>query len=254
MFFLLCLVIALLFNLPVQQVMPYVQLPNTIRVAGIDGTLLSGRAQEIDIDGFPIRELNYRYLPSCIPLLKICYRLQYERGELRAAYDLLNGDTEISDSLISYQVGELMPYMPNLLVRPAGRLELAVDELSFFEGKPAALSGKLLWRDLGIAEEGIDIDIGDIELDFTGNASQYDFEIRDLDASLDVQGDGQIGPGGEYEIDLRIGSQTGINPQVKSVLELVARNVGYNQYRLQQKGRLPPKIAQQLFQAPVLTN
>ena len=35
LFFLLCLVIALLFNLPIQQVLPYVKLPNTVRAIGM---------------------------------------------------------------------------------------------------------------------------------------------------------------------------------------------------------------------------
>ena len=46
-FFLLCLVVMLLFNLPIQQVLPYVKLPNTVRTVGIDGTVIKGAAQEI---------------------------------------------------------------------------------------------------------------------------------------------------------------------------------------------------------------
>jgi hypothetical protein len=44
LFFLLCLVVALLINLPIQQVLPYVTLPATVQLAAIDGNLLKGRA------------------------------------------------------------------------------------------------------------------------------------------------------------------------------------------------------------------
>ena len=99
LFFLLCLIVALLFNVPVQNVLPYVKLPDTIRVNDIDGTLLSGSAGQVVIDDFPLRGVNYRYQPSCIPLLKICYYIDYDRGELQAAYDMLNGDTEVNRTL-----------------------------------------------------------------------------------------------------------------------------------------------------------
>ena len=248
MFFLLCLVVALLLNLPVQHLLPHAQPPPGIQVAGIDGTLLQGRATRVSINRFPLDEVEYRYQPSCLPRLKLCYRFAYDRGELRAGYDLLNGDTEISETRIDYPVADLMQFVPNPLVRLVGRLELSVDELSYFEGKPAAMRGSLLWRNLGIDDEGIKLDIGDVMLDFDGNPGEgYDFTISDVDASLDVNGGGKILAGGAYEIDLRIGSDAGIDPQVKQVLGLVAKNVGNNQYRLQQQGRLPPNVTQQLF-------
>ncbi len=64
LFFVLCLAVALLINLPVQQVLPYVKLPQSVRMAGIDGSLFSGSAAEVRINDFPIRGIQYRYLPS----------------------------------------------------------------------------------------------------------------------------------------------------------------------------------------------
>ena len=75
LFFLLCLVVALLINLPIQQVLPYVKLPPTVQLAGIDGNLLKGTAEAVRINDFPFRGIQYRYRPSCIPLLKVCYAL-----------------------------------------------------------------------------------------------------------------------------------------------------------------------------------
>ena len=109
------------------------------------------------------------------------------------------------------------------------------------------MAGRLLWRNLGIDDEGIKIDIGDLQLDFTGDPGGYEFTVSDIDATLDVEGDGIIRAGGEYELDIRIGSEIGIDPQVKQVLGVVAKTVGFNQYRVQQSGRLPPNLAQQLF-------
>ena len=247
LFFLLCLVVALLFSLPIQQVLPHVKLPNTVRTVGIDGTVIKGTAQEISINNFPLREIRYRYVPSCIPLLKVCYKISYDRGDVRVAYDVLNGDTEITQTKIEYQAVELIKHIPNALVKPAGRLELIIDDSSLVGGVPTAINGKLIWRDLGIDDDGIKISIGDYQVEFTGDPQKYDFKISDLDADLDVTGKGEARAGGQFSVDVKIGSAGDIDSNVKSVLNLVATQKGYNQYRVKQKGNLPPNITRQLF-------
>ena len=248
LFFLLCLTIALLLNLPVQQVLPHVQLPPTVQLAGVDGSILKGRAQEIRIDGFPVRSLRYRYMPSCIPLLKLCYQLDYEQGDLQLGYDLLNGDTEVSGSEIEYPVSDLLGLMPSpALVKPTGRLQLNVEDLSMQQNKLVSVNGQLIWRDLGINENGIKLDIGDYQVDFNGDDERYEFTLSDLDAALQVEGEGSVYSSGAYELDVRIDARQGIDPQVRSVLELVARRTSGNQYRVQQKGQLPRQMQRQLF-------
>jgi len=247
LFFLLCLVVALLFNLPISQVLPHVKLPRSVQVSGVDGNVLEGTALEVRINDFPIRRIEYRYLPSCLPLLKICYHIDYDRGRVRIAYDLLNGDTEVSKTRIDYPVAELMKHVPNALVRPVGRLQLEIDDLTMLQDKLVTAEGRLVWRDMGIDDDGIKIDIGDYQVDFTGNPQQYDFTIRDLDAALDVSGSGNIKAAGLYAVDVKIGSQDGFDPQVKSVLNLVAARINVNKYRIEKKGRLPADITRQLF-------
>ncbi len=247
LFFLLCLLVALLFNLPIQLVLPHVKLPNTVRTVGIDGTVIRGTAQEISISDFPLREIRYRYMPSCLPLLKVCYKINYDRGEIRFAYDILNGDTEVTRAKIEYQAVELIKYVPNVPVKPAGRLELLVEDLSMVEGVQTAVNGKLIWRDLGIDDTGIKISIGDYQVDFTGDSKKYDFKFSDLDADLDVAGKGEVKAGGQYNVDVKIESDSEIGPNLKSVLNLVAAKTGYNQYRIKQKGILSPNITRQLF-------
>jgi hypothetical protein len=112
---------------------------------------------------------------------------------------------------------------------------------------PTAINGKLIWRDLGIDDDGIKVSIGDYQVEFTGDPQKYDFKISDLDADLDVTGKGEARAGGQFSVDVKIGSAGDIDSNVKSVLNLVATQKGYNQYRVKQKGNLPPNITRQLF-------
>ena len=247
LFFLLCLMFALLSNLPIQQVLPHLQLPANIQLVGVRGTAFRGTAQEIIIDQFPLRAISYRNLPSCFLLLEACYQISYEQGTVQLAYEVFNGDTEISDTRVEYPVAELVKHVPNVPVNPVGRLELVIDKLSMVQGKPTALNGQLIWRDMGIDNDGSKISIGDYQVDFTGDQQKLDFKLSDLDASLAVTGKGEVRADGQYNVDIRIEAQTGIDPKVKNVLDLFATKADYNKYRVEQKGRLPPNLTRRLF-------
>jgi hypothetical protein len=249
LFFLLCLVVALLINLPVQQVLPYVRLPPSVRLAGINGNLFNGSVAEVRINDFPLRGIRYRFVPSCLPLLKLCYHVDYDEGQVEPAYDLLNGDTEVSSGQVEYPVTTLLVLLPvPALVKPAGRLQLEIDELSMLQDKLVSVNAKLIWRDLGFNNDGSTVNIGDYQVDISGDAQAFNFTFSDLDASLDVSGDGSISANGLWEVDVNITAQAGIDPQVKSILNLVAaRSSNANQYRIRQKGRLPANITRQLF-------
>ena len=247
LFFLLCLMFALLSNLPIQQVLPHLQLPASIQLVGVRGTAFRGTAQAIIIDQFPLRAISYRNLPSCFLLLEACYQISYGQGTVQLAYNVLNGDTEINDTRVEYPVAELVKHVPNVPVNPVGRLELVIDKLSMVQGKPTALNGQLIWRDMGIDNDGSKISIGDYQVDFTGDQQKLDFKLSDLDASLAVTGKGEVRADGQYNVDIRIEAQTGIDPKVKNVLDLFATKVDYNKYRVEQKGRLPPNLTRRLF-------
>jgi len=91
------------------------------------------------------------------------------------------------------------------------------------------------------------ISIGNYQVNFIGDQKKYDFRLSALDADLDVVGEGEIKADGQYDVDIKIAAENSIEPQVKKVLDLVAVQAGYNQYRIEQKGRLPASIMRQLF-------
>jgi len=166
---------------------------------------------------------------------------------LRLAYDLLNGDTEVTNTEIDYPVSALLAHLPNPLVKPVGSLQLVIRELRLEQGKPVSLEGLLIWRNLGIDDSGIKLDIGDYQLEVSGKSPEYELTLSDLDASLDVKGGGVLSAGGVYKVDIAISSEQGIDSQVKTVLELIAKKTGHDKYHIQQSGRLPPHIASLLF-------
>lgn len=247
LFFVLCLLISLVLNLPVKQVLPYAKLPPTVQLAGIDGTVFGGRVGQVDINQFILDDVDYDFEWTCLFLLEACYDLEYPQGELELAYALTSGDAEITDARLEYPAAVLAAQVRNLPLKPDGQIELTLEQLYIVAGKPAGAIGSLVWRNLGVNQDEVQFNIGDYQLDFSGNRQAYDFKINDLDADLDVQGDGKLSANGQYEIDVKIESAGEINARVKSMLDVFAAKDGYNKYRISQTGRLPPNLVRQLF-------
>lgn len=247
LFFLLSLVIALVINLPMGQVLPHLKIPPTVVLDGVSGSVFGGRVQQVSVNRFPLRDVRYRLKPSCIVLLKVCYHVEYAQGTTRVGYDLINGDTEVDQTRVEYTVAELSAYMPKMMLQPDGRLELVVEQMIIIAGLTATAEGKLIWHDLGVSGDGTSLKLGDYQVEFSGNAQKYDFKLSDLDADLDVDGKGNIKSDGQYRVDVKISSQTTIDPKVKNLLDLFATTVSYNNYRVEQTGRLPSNLARQLF-------
>ena len=249
LFFLLCLALALVVNLPVQLVLGQLKLPRTVQVYAVDGGVFSGRIGEVVLQHLPLRNVEYRFVGSCLLRLKVCYRLDYDRGGLRLAYDLLNGDSEVSEGLVEYPVAEILAYVNQPLpVKPGGRAELRIDQLVTRGNALTSANGTLVWRSLGVNDGDIRIDIGDYQVEFAGNQEQYRFEFSDVDGRLDVNGDASIRPDGTYQADVSISAAGGnIDSQVRSVLDLVAERGSANQYRIERQGRLPQQVTRALF-------
>ena len=248
LFFLLCLMLALLINLPIQQVLAKVKLSDSVQLSGVDGTLFKGRIATVTANQFPLRGVRYRFLPSCLAVLKLCYLIDYDQGRIQLGYDVLNGDSEISNSRVKYPAADILGRLPmSLPIKPSGNVVLEIDDLSMHGKKLATVDGRLIWRSLGVDQGDIQINIGDYQVDFNGDASQYELDFSDLDAELDVSGDGSVTADGHYNIDVRVSAESSIDAQVRSVLELIGKRSSVNKYRIEQQGQLPPRMTRELF-------
>ena len=220
-----------------------------VQLYGVDGRLLHGRIAEASLNHVPLRNVEYRFEPSCLLQLKLCYRFKYDRGRFQLAYDLVAGSNEISNAEIEYPVQEILSYVKTQLpVKPGGRVQLQVNELAMLDTQIATVTGTLLWRNLGVDDGDIQIDIGDYQVDFNGTAERYEFRFSDRDAALDVSGDAVISADGRFQTDVLLSSKSGsIDPQVRTVIDLVAKRNSANQYHIEHEGRVPPQIASQMF-------
>jgi hypothetical protein len=244
LFFVLVLLAALLINMPLAHLLGVVRMPDDIRIFQPQGSLISGRIGGIEINQFLLRDLEYEADLSCLLTLGVCYQVLNPYGSLQVRHKPLAGSTELTRVKIEYPLRDLTR-MSGVLIQPAGRLQINLDSVLIVQDKLADLNGTLVWKDAGLADE--DINLGDYEVSVGKAEGRYDLVIEDKDAVLDITGKASLQADGKYTLDITIRTKPGLEPRVKNVLELVARNQGINQYVVRRAGSLDPALLANLM-------
>jgi hypothetical protein len=243
-FFIVCLAIALVFNMPLVHVLAEVKLPANVRISNFNGTLIKGRIDVLEVNNLQATGVHYRHDPRCIFSLEWCYNLVFDQGEVSASANALDQTVTLTDSKLAYPVSEVVTMFPALLVKPTGDVELIIDQLTINQNQVLLESGALIWRNAGV--EGESVDLGEYRLDAVLSNEAYDFTVTDNDALLKIDGKGQLKSNGQYNLDVSIESEPGLQNSIKTALEFVAKKRGLNQYSVSQSGRISQRMIAQL--------
>ena len=244
LFFVLCLLVFLLINLPVTLILGQITLPNNIKVNGVKGQITSGTVSTIYVNQFPIHNVNYSADLSCLLALNICYQIDYLNGTGSISFNPLANEITIEQIDVDYTMAELWPLMGQLLVKPTGELKLMVNQISFKQNKINNFDGVAIWNNAGVAGE--DINLGAYQFGIVREDESYRLELTDKNAVLGIDGKGRLKSNGQYLLDIKIVAKSDLDSSIKSMLELAARKKGLNEYAVHRQGQIPPQFINQL--------
>ncbi len=155
--------------MPATQVIGRVSLPSNISVSGVSGTLFSGKAQTLVINGLPISNVRWELSPLYMLMGKV--KLDLKAGNIRDKNDIAF-EGPITTGLFSQSTvntENFTLYLPvdrviaqvrlPLPVNAGGRFKVSLDELTF---GPAcqSLSGTGDWLNATVAGTQGPIDFG----------------------------------------------------------------------------------------------
>lgn len=244
LFFIVCLAIGLALNMPLVHVLAEIKLPANVRVSNFNGTVLKGRIDVLEVNSVQATGLQYRNDPACVLTLQWCYNVLFDQGEVRASANALDQSVTLTNSNLEYPVAQVVTMFPGLLVKPTGDVEVIIDQLTMKQEQLSLESGSVIWKNAGV--EGESIDLGEYRLSAVLSNQAYDFTVRDNNALLKIDGKGQLRANGQYNLNINIESEPGLQNSIKTALEFLAKKRGLNQYSVSQSGKLPPRIISQL--------
>lgn len=244
-FFVLCLCLALIVNMPVVHLLAQFKLPNNILLSGVKGTLFNGNIDRLLVNQILVDDLAYSFEPGCLLSLKACYDIEADLGMGQVQANLIDQSIDLNNFEINYPLENLAAFSDQLLVRPSGNLQIDIDTLKLKQKKVSQVNARVRWQQAGIVGEAIEL--GDYELTVAPASTEgYQFELKDLKALLTVDGKGQLKADGKYSVNINIQSQPGLNQSIKSALEFVAKTKGLNRYDVRRSGVLPAQVLNHL--------
>jgi len=245
LFFVSCLAIFLIINVPVGLILKHVNLPKNVILYAVKGQITSGHIAVAYVNDFPVRDINYTADLSCLLTLHICYQISYQNGKANILFNLLTNNTAVEKLDVNYSMVELAPLMDQLLVKPKGELNLKFNQINIIQNKVANINGLAIWRNAGVVGEGFNLGDYQFEVDRVDNS--YRFKLIDRQAVLGIDGTGRLKLNGEYLIDIRVKVASDLDNSIKSLLSLTAKKKGLNEYVIYKQGQLPPHLSRQLL-------
>jgi general secretion pathway protein N len=213
--FLVCLVAMI----PATQVAG--RLPPQVSLAGISGTLWSGKARSLAVNGRPFGALDWSCRPWALVVLRWSCGLTLAppggsaRGDLAGRF---GGDLAARNLR-----GQLPITIFEGIATPrgwTGTLELDVNEVRFANGRPASASGTLTLRQLRAPGANGQL-LGDFELvvgEGTVGGDALNGRLRDLGGPLHVRGAIELRDDGHYLLSGDAAPGPGAGPAIFDAL------------------------------------
>ena len=234
MFFVFCLLITLIINIPIGHLAARGKIPEQVKISQLSGTMLRGRVDTLVVNQLVIQDLEYEFDSACLMTLSICYKLNFADGSGLIRIVPVTGSVELSQLDIEISMSNLTGMSDQLLFKPSGSLYLNSDKVIFLKDQLTDIDAMLVWKNAGIVGE--DINLGDYQLSISKQNQQYLFFLADNEAALKLDGKGDLKSDGRYTLDIKINTKTGLEPLVKQALELVATKKGLRQYNVRRSG------------------
>ncbi len=213
------------------RLLPALVPESRLQLQGLDGTLWQGRASRALLvsPAGPIQlgQLEWRLAPLSLLTLAPAVSLRSHWGDQNGSADVtLHGKNDISlrDVDLSIDAGLIQQLVP---VAMEGRVTLTAPLLRLRDGLPIKAEGRLVWEQGAWNAPRARLALGSYALDFSQAGADDPLRGQVLTLAGPVNAEGQVELAArQYAVDMRIGSDSALDPVIAEALSLVARPEG----------------------------
>ncbi|ALT00555.1 general secretion pathway protein GspN [Lacimicrobium alkaliphilum] len=236
---LLAYIIFLIAKLPAEHLVSRVDLPDSLRIQDVSGTVWQGRIEQMSIQGIPVRAVQWQLSPWGLFAGKAVLDLQ--AGNIRNA-DELSLDGQVSLSMSAVGASNLDIYVPAdliiaqlplpLPVNARGRFKVALQELDYAR-QCRSLEGQGQWLNAEVAGTQGYIALGNFDADLNCKAESVLVNIKEPN-SFGLSAQATISPALDIRVSGRFKPAQELPQEVHEAARLFGRpdSDGYYQIRL----------------------
>jgi hypothetical protein len=211
-----------------------------IRPAGVEGSIWSGRAASVLVDGrFPLEAVRWELdlLPLLAARLAGDWRAGIGTGGLQGGVSAAGEQVTLSRMEGQLPIGAVAPLLP-LPLPVAGDLTVNLVSLSLVAGRPAAAEGTIVWSRAAVTAPQA-VALGDLRITLTPReGGGISGRLSDGGGPLDLSGELTVEPGGAYRLSASVGTRPDAAPALVQALPLLGRKGPGGKYLITYNGRI----------------
>lgn len=245
---LLCLlsfVVTVVWKFPAAGVLPHVN-TNPVSLVGVSGSLWKGRAQQVSSSQSPIAlsNVDWRVQPEKLLSGDTGAKLDFEvlggQGSVEVARSL-SGDVSISNGKLQIPAQELEQFLPLPVAEFGGRVIADIESLELENNLLKTTQGTVVWRN-AIVTGALEAKLGQIVLDIVPELLEgkqlHRGKLTSKDGELEINGDLQIDPAGNYRADIRLKPLPSASAELTGALGIVGKRASDGSYRIRNNGNI----------------
>lgn len=215
----------LLMAAPAVKVWPLFQsrLQN-IQLAGIEGSLWSGQAAQLDVSPLQLKDVSWRFRPFGLfvgrAVFNVDGQLQAEKIKAKVGSTFL-GRPYLSDLRGRVSANDLFYWLGLKPVKLGGDLDFDIDDLEWSESGLPAMAGTTSWSSAQLVSP-IQLVLGTAQLETQIEDAVTRGALEARGGALLVQADVELKPDGAYRFDADIQPKGDLPPAVEKFLSAFA--------------------------------
>ena len=200
---------------PAAKVLPLFQSQlQSIQLAGIEGSLWSGEAAQVDVSPLQLKDVRWSFRPFSLFVGRAEFKIhsQLEAQKIRAKVgSTFLGRPYLSDLRGRIRANDLLYWLGLKHVQLDGPLDFHIDDVQWPESGLPAMAGTAWWS-LARLVSPLELVLGRAQLDTRIEDAVTRGTLQAMEGALLVQADVELKPDGAYRFDADI-QQTGDVPQ-----------------------------------------
>jgi len=226
---------------PATLISKFVPENSSVALNGLSGTIWRGHASQLQHQGRNLGKLDWRLSPWNLITGKVGGKFELDGSQMRAdgfAKMGNNNNLWLSDTNVRINADALPLTGSVAALQAEGVINARIDELTLLNQQLDSISARIAWQQAQVRAP-IDLDIGDVVIDATGEDGETTAVITTAqNSNLDINGKVDLNADGSYRSDIKVKAKPSTPENIRNYLTLIGQADNNGARRIVYEGEL----------------